>query len=210
MDYNKLALEEAQKSKCKKRKVGAVIVDCVSGEVKSRGHNHLPNNITDEQGYQSCEDAMDNTKPEVVHAEIAAIKALDPIYNTRGSYIYVTHPPCENCQKAIDEAELEVKLVEQFMKFDSGKLRYGLIPPVAMKGLAEVLTYGAKKYKPNNWQQVDDTSRYVDALYRHLEAWRAGEKVDSESGLSHLKHALTNVSFLIYFEDKISNLDSRT
>ena len=35
---------------------------------------------------------------------------------------------------------------------------------------------------------------------RHLEAWRAGEKVDKDSKLSHLSHALTNVAFLIEFE----------
>ena len=62
--------------------------------------------------------------------------------------------------------------------------------------------YGAKKYKPNNWQQVDDTDRYIAALYRHLEAYRGGEKVDEESQLSHLKHAITNIAFLLYFEEK--------
>jgi len=76
-----------------------------------------------------------------------------------------------------------------------------VIPPVATRELAKVLTYGAKKYKPNNWQEVDDTDRYVDALYRHLEAWRGGEEFDEESKLSHLSHALTNISFLLYFAE---------
>lgn len=197
MDFNEIALKEAEKSKCNKRKVGAIIVDCVSLEIKASGHNYVPDSIKN----LGCEDSDGNTRPEVIHAEIVAIGNLQPAYNTTGSYIYVTHPPCSNCQKAIDEAGLKVILVTKFMKFDSGKLRYGLIPPVATKELAKALTYGAKKYKPNNWQEADGSDRYVDALYRHLEAWRAGERVDRESGLSHLSHAIANISFLLHFED---------
>ena len=85
-------------------------------------------------------------------------------------------------------------------KFDSGKLRYDLIPASAEKGLAEVLTYGADKYGPNNWQGIE-SHRYYSALRRHLSAWRMGESHDSESGLHHLKHALANVVFLLYKED---------
>jgi len=192
MDFKQEAIKEAQKSPCQKRKVGAIIVNKV-GKILARGHNYHSNN-------GDCEDSFGNTNPNVIHAEIAALKQLE--VTTSEATIYVTHPPCENCSKAIKNYNLEVVIIEDFIKFDSGKLRYSLIPPEALEGLASVLTYGAKKYKPNNWKQVDDTSRYIDALYRHLEAWRSGEQFDSESNLPHLAHALTNVSFLIYFEDK--------
>lgn len=196
MDENtlkQLALEEAKKSKCKKRKVGAIIVNQDKSKVLAKGHNYNKGS-----GFV-CEDSKGNTLDTVVHAEIVAINKINNFEVTK--YIYVTHQPCENCQRAINKAGLEVVLVDSFMKFDSGKLRYGLIPPEVLKALASVLTYGAKKYKPDNWKEVDDTSRYVDALYRHLEAWRSGELKDSESGLSHLAHALTNVSFLLYFDE---------
>lgn len=89
------------------------------------------------------------------------------------------------------------------LKFDDGKLQYSLIPPETTKALAEVLTFGASKYGPNNWQLVEEGNRrYLDALFRHLEAYRAGEDVDPESGMSHLAHALTNVAFLHYLETK--------
>lgn len=192
MDFNKIALEEAGKSKCEKRKVGAVITDNTKTLVLAKGHNYTVGN-------EPCEDSEGETKPEVVHAEIAAISKLK---NTTSGYIYVTHKPCDNCQEAIDKARLTTILVENFMKFDKDKLRYSLIPPIALQGLAEVLTFGAKKYKPNNWKLVDDNTRYIDALYRHLEAWRAGEELDKDSKLSHLKHAITNIAFLIYLEDK--------
>ena len=90
---------------------------------------------------------------------------------------------------------------EQGMKFDSGKLLYSLIPPETSKALAEVLSFGAQKYPPDNWMLVENgKQRYLDALYRHLQAYRFGEAVDPESGLHHLAHALSNVAFLHYLE----------
>jgi hypothetical protein len=91
-------------------------------------------------------------------------------------------------------------------KFDTGKLRYSLVPPTAVKALAEVLTFGAKKYAPNSWQLVDRAQeRYLDALMRHLEAYRSGELIDPESGLPHLSHLLCNASFLLHFQLKDLN-----
>lgn len=196
----KEALKVAQLSPCRKRKVGAVIV----GEYGTiaTGYNHNP--TRDEE----CEDENGHTKLSTKHAEIAALEgfsnkiALSAPEDVHS--IFVTHPPCNNCKQAILNAgikEEHIYIVDDFMKFDSGKLRYGLIPPEATKALAEVLTYGAKKYKPNNWKN-GEPDRYVDALYRHLEAWRAGESHDDESGLPHLSHALTNVAFLLWFEEQ--------
>lgn len=188
MDYTDIAIKTAQESKCNKRKVGAIIVSN-KGTVIARGYNYNPDG-------SNCEDIDGKTKESVVHAEIVAI---DKVNNwSAAETIYVTHPPCEGCQRAIDFHNLKLIVVTDFMKFDNNKLRYSLIPPIAMRELAKVLTYGAKKYKPNNWQKVDDLERYVDALYRHLEAWRSGETNDPESGLSHLSHAITNISFLLY------------
>jgi len=84
-------------------------------------------------------------------------------------------------------------------KYDTGKLRYDLVPPEATEMLARVLTYGANKYDANNWQNLDEfESRYTAAMFRHFEAWRKGEKVDPESGLPHLGHAFCNIMFLLW------------
>lgn len=92
------------------------------------------------------------------------------------------------------------------LKFDKGKLRYSLIPPTATKAIAEVLTFGAEKYAPNSWQSVDNGhERYLDALMRHLEAYRSGELLDQESGLPHMSHLLCNAAFLTYFDSKDHN-----
>jgi hypothetical protein len=88
-------------------------------------------------------------------------------------------------------------------KYDDGKLRYDLMPPECLCGIVEVLTYGAKKYAPDNWQKVPDAkNRYYAACMRHLEAWRMGQDKDQESVLEHLKHAATCLIFLMWFEIK--------
>ena len=90
------------------------------------------------------------------------------------------------------------------VKLDIGKIQYDLVPPEALKALAEVLTLGAIKYPAiDNWKFVDNAkSRYTSALMRHLEAWRAGEINDPESGLPHLSHVICNAAFLIGTEEK--------
>ena len=85
------------------------------------------------------------------------------------------------------------------IKFDDGKLQFSLIPPEIKLYLAEVLTFGAKKYAPNNWQKID-VKRYYDALERHMNAFQLGEENDKESGMHHLKHALTNMMFITWLE----------
>ncbi|MGD2065876.1 MAG: DUF5664 domain-containing protein [Candidatus Bathyarchaeota archaeon] len=82
------------------------------------------------------------------------------------------------------------------LKHDHGKPRYSLVPPLALEGVAKVLTFGAEKYEANSWQMVEDHSRYMDALIRHLEAVRKGETHDAESGMHHMAHVAVNAMFL--------------
>ena len=41
----------------------------------------------------------------------------------------------------------------------------------------------------------DGKTRYYNALMRHLSSYADGELIDSESGESHLAHALCNLYF---------------
>ena len=99
---------------------------------------------------------------------------------------------CADC-KIEDESKTE----PQPLKADQGKLRYDLIPLEVLEGLAEVLTHGALKYKENSWQGIEK-HRYVAAAFRHFMAWLRGEKLDPDSGLHHLKHAIMNLAFLLF------------
>jgi hypothetical protein len=86
-------------------------------------------------------------------------------------------------------------------KYDGGKRRFDLIPWEVLDALADVLTFGAVKYEPNNWQHVPDgRNRYYAALVRHLQAWRSGERNDPESGMPHLAHAFICLAFLLWLE----------
>lgn len=93
-----------------------------------------------------------------------------------------------------------MRLGEKFTKHDSGKLRYGLIPPLAEREMVEVLTFGAQKYSVDNWRNVDDLNRYVDAALRHISAYRMGYIRDDETGLHHLAHAMCCLSFIVDIE----------
>lgn len=97
------------------------------------------------------------------------------------------------------------------MKYDTGKLMFTCLTrglALALRSVAAVLTYGALKYKPDSWKTVPDAKRrYEDALDRHLNAWKAGEHADGESGMSHLSHAACNVLFLLELEASTRGVD---
>lgn len=91
---------------------------------------------------------------------------------------------------------------EAFTKYDNHKIMPSLIEPEYIIGTAEVLTIGAVKYSKDNWKRCDDIDRYKDALLRHTYAYLSGEKIDPETGKSHLYHMSCNLMFLDYFDRK--------
>ncbi len=83
-------------------------------------------------------------------------------------------------------------------KFDGNKIQYGLLPPIALKSVAEILTYGAEKYEPDNWKRVPDAKRrYFDAAQRHIWSWKEGEQNDLETNKHHIAHAICCLMFLM-------------
>ncbi len=96
-----------------------------------------------------------------------------------------------------------------FKKFDSGKTRYALVPVTPLKQLADVYTYGAIKYSPENWRKGCDWSRIYDAMMRHLNAFWGGEEIDPESGLPHLAHAGFGIMTLLEFSNTKTGTDDR-
>lgn len=93
-----------------------------------------------------------------------------------------------------------------FIKHDTGKRRLSLIEPLFVQALGDVITFGAEKYAPNNWRLCEDTSRYKDALLRHIYAYLSGERFDHETQLSHLAHVACNCMFLQWFDEKDNNV----
>lgn len=89
---------------------------------------------------------------------------------------------------------------ETAARFDSGKLRYDLIPPKALNELVLVYTYGCFKYDPDNWWKGMSWRKVIGPMLRHIFKWIRGEKYDSESGLHHLAHAAWNAIALFEYE----------
>lgn len=88
-------------------------------------------------------------------------------------------------------------------KFDTEKPRWDLLPLKTLAPVVDVLTFGAKKYGDNNWQNLlEFTPRYTAAFLRHFVAWQNGEKTDPESGHAHLAHAVTNLLFILWKEQQ--------
>ena len=76
-----------------------------------------------------------------------------------------------------------------------------LVPFDSLESISDVLTFGAKKYAPDNWKIVPDAvDRYEAALLRHFTAYKKGEMNDPETGLPHLSHAGCCLMFLIHFQ----------
>lgn len=94
-------------------------------------------------------------------------------------------------------------------KDDGDKLRMDLLDPVALEGLSAVLTFGAKKYAPDNWRGGIAYRRLIGALFRHGFAFLRGEDLDPESGLPHIDHLGACWMFLSYMSKQRKDLDDR-
>ena len=105
------------------------------------------------------------------------------------------------------EQERKEKKSSEFVKDDEGKLQYSLLPKDELEEIVKVLQYGATKYGRDNWKLCNDKNRYIDALYRHLEAYRAGEMFDKDTNLHHLAHLACNALFLLYFDKQDKECD---
>jgi hypothetical protein len=91
-------------------------------------------------------------------------------------------------------------------KYDKEKLRWSLLPLEALQDVVNVLEFGAKKYAPDNWKYVDNAqARYWDAAMRHMIAYKIDNQTDSETGLSHLAHAICCLLFLSQFDIEDNN-----
>jgi hypothetical protein len=86
-------------------------------------------------------------------------------------------------------------------KDDNGKLRWDLLPLDVVEKLVEIYEFGANKYEENSWRTIENGyKRCRAALFRHLTAYDKGERVDPESGKSHLAHAAWNALSMVYFD----------
>lgn len=100
----------------------------------------------------------------------------------------------ENGEYTTDDA---AKVGAGAIKYDGGKVPVfrGAIGyfPTALRAVAEISWFGARKYAWAGWRGVDDgINRYTDGLCRHLLAESEGELRDPDSELLHAAHVAWN------------------
>jgi hypothetical protein len=80
----------------------------------------------------------------------------------------------------------------------AGKPQLRHVPANVMESIAEVREYGNKKYgNPDGWKMQTRVD-YIEAAMRHgLKALQNPNSVDKESGLSHVKHMLCDLAFVV-------------
>ena len=113
---------------------------------------------------------------------------------------------CDNTVRKYSYDEWKAKVREEFgepkgdqqAKADDGKPILSIVPKEIIYEIEKVRSFGVKKYKnPDNWKRVS-MERYHEALLRHTMAiWDDVYARDKESGLLHLSHMATNISFIL-------------
>lgn len=138
-----------------------------------------------------------DTKPQgASHGEIIqnAKKQLLQWIDTHGFWVL-----CAN-QEDLLPHEQEAQAAEKAglgMRFNTGKTRFDLIPQSWIRSLAQILTVGAAKYEPRNWEKGLSWSETLGSLHRHLDAWVSGERYDKETKCHHLGHVAWNALALM-------------
>lgn len=133
--------------------------------------------------------------------------------DARGKFIKIILDALPDDMPIAKAADIAHKIADSFMynepedtiKNDrkDNKLMWELLPLDVIEEVVRVYTFGARKYGPNKWQNLEDGyNRYKAALLRHLALIDQGQHFDPESGLLHASQVAWNAIALCYFEMK--------
>jgi hypothetical protein len=106
-----------------------------------------------------------------------------------------------------DEVEKEAFILKDSgkrEKFDSGmvrdqrsgKGRFDLISPIALRRLAVIYEKGATKYEPRNWEKGAPMGRFLDSALRHLNQYKEGYRDED-----HIAQACWNLFCILHFSE---------
>lgn len=157
--------------------------------------------------------------PVQLHAANAGVKQCDHNYPRLYSNGVGTGLTCSNCNDVLastsaakkcahgysfgedgltDCAPCSMTTLTQGKKNDAGKPDLSLVSSELMVALAEVRAFGATKYPKNNWKLGFKYTRSIAAALRHIMAFKDGEDLDPESGLTHIAHAIASLEHLLH------------
>ena len=112
--YLRIAKEWSLLSYCKRKQVGAIIVN--DRMIISDGYNGTPS------GFENCcEDEEGLTRWDVLHAEANAIlKVARSTQSCEGATLYITLSPCKECSKLIHQSGIKRVVYHNGYRDDSG------------------------------------------------------------------------------------------
>ena len=93
------------------------------------------------------------------------------------------------------------------LRHDTGKVRLDLLPAEWVWGLGQVMTAGALKYAPRNWEKGMAWSKVLGPMLRHTFKWMAGEIYDAETGCHHLAMVAWNALALMVYQLRLIGED---
>ena len=124
----------------------------------------------------------------------------DPKYcgiDTRNDKRSISYKLIEQCKTKDMEQENKTEARKNDRLDD--KLRWELLPLEDVEDIVRVYTAGAKKYGPDQWQNLPDgIRRYKAALLRHLVEFDKGNEIDEETGCRHLAAVAWNAIAMLH------------
>jgi hypothetical protein len=89
-------------------------------------------------------------------------------------------------------------------RFNTGKVRYDLIPTHLLESTARVFEHGAKKYAAWNWCKGMPYSAVIGCIKRHIAEIERGNDYDTGeggSGQRHIGHLICNLLMLEQYQN---------
>lgn len=100
-------------------------------------------------------------------------------------------------------SDMNKKIESKKNDITDGKVRMDLLPWAELEEIARVYTAGAKKYGPNQWQDLPNGyERYKGAMLRHLCEVEKGNDIDNETGCYHIAQVAWNAIAMLHFKLK--------
>lgn len=123
-------------------------------------------------------------------------KPMDCGVDTRFDNKSISYKLVEQCNtKDMEQENTEARKNDRL----DDKLRWELLPLEDVEDIVRVYTAGAKKYGPDQWQNLPDgIRRYKAALLRHLVEFDKGNEIDEETGCRHLAQVCWNAIAMLH------------
>lgn len=152
-----------------------------------------------------CSPDQQASRSSVKHATILKQPKNEKFENEAKPVKYVVRGPHK---KPFDVTFSELTALTG-TKHDGDKPVMAYLPPYAITQMAEVMTFGAKKYGGFNYLGGLSYIRLLSACLRHVFSYLGGVDRDPETGLSHIAHAMCCLGMLLEMTQHHPELDDR-